>query len=42
VKKIVEAHGGSVTVSSSEGKGTVFVLRIPVFEAAEPSLERTP
>jgi signal transduction histidine kinase len=42
VKKIVDAHGGTVTVSSSEGQGTVFVLRIPTFEAAESLSVGTP
>ncbi len=28
-KKIVEEHGGSVTVSSTEGKGTTFSVRLP-------------
>jgi signal transduction histidine kinase len=29
VKRIVEAHGGSIRVESEPGKGTVFVLRLP-------------
>ncbi|MGQ0508313.1 MAG: ATP-binding protein [Myxococcaceae bacterium] len=29
VKNIVEAHGGSVTVSSNEAQGTTFVVRLP-------------
>jgi len=29
-KAIVEAHGGSITVSSEEGKGTQFTLKIPM------------
>ena len=29
VRRIVEAHGGTVTVHSEPGKGTEFVLRIP-------------
>lgn len=29
-KRIVDAHGGTLTVSSEEGSGTEFVLRIPV------------
>ncbi len=29
VKKIAEAHGGSVSVSSKKGKGSVFIVSIP-------------
>ncbi|MFP4488896.1 MAG: sensor histidine kinase [Bacteroidales bacterium] len=29
VKKIAEAHGGSVSVSSKKGKGSVFIVNIP-------------
>ena len=29
-KSIVEAHGGSIEVSSAEGKGTTFCVRLPV------------
>ncbi|MDP2808510.1 MAG: ATP-binding protein [bacterium] len=28
-KKIVESHRGSITVSSAEGRGTSFVIRLP-------------
>ncbi|MCL4513641.1 MAG: cell wall metabolism sensor histidine kinase WalK, partial [Candidatus Eremiobacteraeota bacterium] len=31
VKYIVEAHGGSLKVKSSEGKGSVFTFSLPVF-----------
>ncbi|MBI5529473.1 MAG: GAF domain-containing protein [Deltaproteobacteria bacterium] len=30
VKKIVDEHGGSITFNSSRGRGTTFVLRIPL------------
>ncbi len=30
VKEIVEAHGGTVSVKSAEGRGTVFTVRLPV------------
>jgi two-component system phosphate regulon sensor histidine kinase PhoR len=29
VKKIAEAHGGDVTVSSKPGKGSIFTVTIP-------------
>ncbi|MCK4432759.1 MAG: HAMP domain-containing histidine kinase, partial [Methanomicrobia archaeon] len=29
VKKIVEAHGGSISVKSEEGKGTIFEIVLP-------------
>ncbi|WP_443080684.1 ATP-binding protein [Streptomyces sp. PTD5-9] len=29
VRKLVEAHGGSVAVKSAEGRGSVFALRLP-------------
>ena len=29
VKRIIEAHGGTITVQSEPGKGTEFVARIP-------------
>ena len=30
VKRIVESHGGSITVRSRPGKGTAFVVRLPL------------
>lgn len=38
VKKIVEAHGGVVHVSSERGKGTTFLMELPLRNAAAPSL----
>ena len=32
VKRIVEAHSGSISVSSAEGKGTIFTLQLPAIE----------
>jgi PAS domain S-box-containing protein len=34
-RQIVEAHGGNITCQSEEGKGTTFVVELPVKEAAE-------
>jgi len=34
VYRIVEAHGGRITVESAEGKGTLFTIFIPVQESA--------
>ncbi|MGB9255028.1 MAG: ATP-binding protein, partial [Candidatus Korobacteraceae bacterium] len=33
-RRIVEAHGGTITVRSEVGKGTQFVLRLPVSHKA--------
>jgi signal transduction histidine kinase len=36
-KWIAEAHGGTITVQSRPGRGTVFVVRLPKSPAPEPS-----
>ena len=37
VKGIVEAHGGRVRVESTEGRGSTFVLILPVIDGAVPN-----
>ncbi len=41
VKHIVQAHGGSVDVSSAPGKGSVFTLRIPLVRHHAGELSNT-
>jgi signal transduction histidine kinase len=33
-KKLVELHGGTITVTSQEGIGTTFIFRLPVKRSA--------
>jgi PAS domain S-box-containing protein len=36
VKRSIELHGGRIEFSSEEGKGTTFIVRLPVFNESEP------
>ncbi len=36
IKDVVDAHGGQIAVESQEGKGTTFVIRLPVHPPASP------
>jgi two-component system, sensor histidine kinase and response regulator len=40
-RRIVEVHGGSITVESEPGKGSVFLIRLPVAQGA-PESSSTP
>ena len=41
VKGIIDEHGGSITVQSEEGKGTTFLIQLPVSRLKErnPSVD---
>jgi len=38
-RKIAERHGGSISVDSTPGEGSVFTVTLPLKRASEPSLE---
>ena len=37
-QRIVKAHGGTIDVESTEGKGTCFTIRLPAYQEAETSV----
>jgi signal transduction histidine kinase len=36
VQELMQRHGGSVSLSSKIGAGSIFTLRFPLFEAEPP------
>ena len=42
VKKIIEAHGGAITVHNREGQGAEFIVRIPSASASKASAPEPP
>jgi two-component system sensor histidine kinase/response regulator len=41
-RRIVEAHGGSISATSDPGRGSVFMIELPALEMPVPGLEETP
>ncbi|NOG53786.1 MAG: hypothetical protein HND57_05575 [Planctomycetes bacterium] len=39
VKRVIEAHGGTVGVKSTPGAGSTFFVQLPIAEAADPAPE---
>jgi signal transduction histidine kinase len=39
VKKLVEAHGGSIRLESEEGRGTTFYVELPALESSSPPVQ---
>jgi two-component system, NtrC family, sensor histidine kinase HydH len=40
VRKIIEAHGGSISVASEQGKGTSFTIRLPLLAEEDVDQEK--
>jgi signal transduction histidine kinase len=38
VQRVAQSNGGSITLHSAEGRGTAFVIRLPLVPDAEPAL----
>ena len=41
-RRIVEAHGGSITAASTPGRGSTFVITLPALGAPAPGPEGAP
>lgn len=39
VKAVIEAHGGKISLESTEGQGTIFHVELPILNAANPALD---